>query len=79
MVILIDITPIDLHLIFENQVWKIKLDELDFGLFQTWIFRGSQAVKIEFEINQKSSSSNWIFQKSSADQQGDNIVQSKES
>ena len=44
---------------------------LIFGLFHTWILQTTQAVKDEFELNQKSSSSNLIFQKSSEDQQGE--------
>ena len=58
---------VDLHLIFEKSCWM----NLIFGLFHTWILQTTQAVKDEFELNQKSSSSNLIFQKSSEDQQGE--------
>ena len=51
--------------------WIIEWDRLDFGLFQTWILQVTQAVKIKFDVlDQKSNSSNLIFQKLSADQQG---------
>ena len=35
---------------------------LVFGLFWTWILQATQAVKVKFEIEKKSSSSNLIFQ-----------------
>ena len=38
------------------------LDELDFYLFQILIFQAIQVVKIKFQIDKKSSSSNLIFQ-----------------
>ena len=45
--------PVDLHLIF----WTIELEKscwtnLIFGLFQTWIFRATQGVKIKSEMDQ---------------------------
>ena len=48
--------PIDLNLIFEKSSWV----NLIFCLFQT--LQATQAVKIKFEIDKKSCSSNWIFQ-----------------
>ena len=47
--------------------WKIEFEKsswmnLIFGLFQTWILQATQAVKIKFEIDQKSSSANLTFQ-----------------
>ena len=48
---------------FVNWVWKIKLGvNLIFCLFWTWILQATQAVKVKFEIEKKSSSSNLIFQ-----------------
>ena len=45
-------------------VWKIKFDELDFCLFQTWILQAPQAVKIQFI---KLEFQTWFFKQSSAD------------
>ena len=73
-----DLPLIDLHLIFKksslkNQVWKIKLDELDFLSILNSIFTACVACKIQAWNKQKIqfiqlNFSNWIFQKSSADQ-----------
>ena len=46
----------------KNWVWKSSWMNLIFCLFWTWILQATQAVKIKFEIDQKSSSSNLIFQ-----------------
>ena len=46
---------------FSNSpVWKIKFDELDFLSFLNFIF--TACAKIQFKLDQKSSSSNLIFQ-----------------
>ena len=52
--------PIDLHLIFEKSVWKIKLEELDFLSISNLNFEGSV---YQVWHKQKSSLSNYIFQK----------------
>ena len=58
-----DWPPIHLHMIFEtssskNLVWQTGF----FFLFQTRFLKATQAVKIQFEIDKKSTSSNLIFQ-----------------
>ena len=57
--------PIGQHLIFEKSSWTNLIFVLHIS---NLILQATQAVKIKFEIDQKSSSSNLIFQKSSADQ-----------
>ena len=55
--------PIDLYLIFEKSSLKNQVGRSwFFCLFRTWILQATQAVKIKFEIDKKSSSSNLIFQ-----------------
>ena len=59
--------------------WFLKFRKIDFmnsifGLFRTWILEAKEAVKIQFKIDQKWSSSKSTFQKSSADQQGKSIL-----
>ena len=72
--------PIYLHLIFAKFQFEISsLMNLIFGLFQTGIFHGTQAVNIKFKLDKKSSLSNSIFQtgvlqKSSADRQGERVA-----
>ena len=59
-----------------HDFWKIKFEKsskmnLIFCLFRTWILKAAQAVEVKFEIENKSSSSNFVFQTwSSADQWG---------
>ena len=57
--------PIDLHLIFEKSSLKNPVGRTWFLIILNLKFAGSQAVKINFEIDQKLSLSNLIFQKSS--------------
>ena len=65
-------SPVDMHLIFEKWISTNS----NFGLFPTWILHATQVVKIKFEIDKETDFidihfSKWIFQKSSADQQGE--------
>ena len=54
--------PIDLHLIFEKSSFKNQVGQIWFLIILNLKFAGSQAVKINFEIDQKSSLSNfWFF------------------
>ena len=48
--------PIDLHLVFENSILKNQVP-------RTWILKATQAVRIQFEIDKKFSSSYSIFQR----------------
>ena len=55
--------PIYLHMIFEKSSLKtLGWMNLIFCLFQTWILQATQAVKVKFKLDKKSSSSNLIFQ-----------------
>ena len=68
----IGLLPIDLYLIFENWVCKIKLDELDFWSISNLIFTACVACKIQVRNRPKIKFvqldfSNLNFQKSSAD------------
>ena len=70
---------VDLYLIYEKSIWKIKFNELDFQSILNLIITACVACKINFEIDfctlkiqfVKLDFSNLIFQNSSTDQQGD--------
>jgi hypothetical protein len=49
---------IDLHLIFEKSSWL----KLIFGLDKTWFLLPLKPPKFKYKRDQKSISSNWIFQ-----------------
>ena len=57
--------PVDLYLSFEKSSWKNQVRWTGFlafkNQFRNWFFQTTQAVKIKFKIDEKSSLSNWIF------------------
>ena len=68
--------PVDLYFISDKSSWKNQVQRTGFlackNQFRNWFLQATQAVKIQFEIDQfdELDFSKLIFQKSSTDQQG---------